>query len=55
MSRYLAGVASLTLKPADLESARYYLEHASNMIEKIKKNATENDEVSYCIVLIVTS
>lgn len=43
--RYLAGVASLTMIPVDLESARYHLEKASSMLQTTKKKAREQGEV----------
>lgn len=44
LNRYLAGVAELGPEnhpeSADLEAARYYLTHAKEMIEEMKKQNT---------------
>ena len=47
---YLAGVASLTIKSPDLESAKYYLQHASTMLQKSKKESVKNHQVCYRIL-----
>eukprot|EP01035_Chromulina_nebulosa_P022640 gene22640-29314_t len=35
---YISGVAALTMKPPDIENARYYLENANYMMEKLQEN-----------------
>jgi len=45
-TRYIAGVASLSLQPPDTDNARYHLERAKEMMEKLMEQCKEAEEVS---------
>jgi hypothetical protein len=50
VARYIAGVASLSLDPPDVDNARYHLDRAKEMMEKLLEQCKEAEEVGIDVV-----